>query len=75
MCFFNSAQLAYLEQIEHFFPLKTLLGRQYSFQKLTQFSQGNNMLDGPPSNIDGFLSRDTYVSSTQMNECCCTLKP
>jgi hypothetical protein len=40
---------------------------QYSFSKHTQFSHKNNVLDVPPSNIDGFLSRDAYVSSTQMN--------
>jgi hypothetical protein len=32
--------------------------RQYSFQKLTQFSQGNNVLDSQSSNINEFLSRD-----------------
>jgi hypothetical protein len=26
-----------------------------SFQKLTQFSHGNNVLDAAASNIDGFL--------------------
>jgi hypothetical protein len=36
------------------------MGTKYSFQKLTQFSQGNNVLDAPPSNIDGFVSR-VYV--------------
>jgi hypothetical protein len=38
--------------------------RKYSFQKLTQFSQLNNMLDVPAANTDSFLSRDTCVSST-----------
>jgi hypothetical protein len=47
--------------------LKILMVRQCSFAKYTQFSQGNNVLDVPPSNIDGFLSRYAYVSSTQMN--------
>jgi hypothetical protein len=47
--------------------LKTLIGMQYSFQKRTQFSQGNNLLDVSRSNIDGFLVRDTHVSSTQLN--------
>jgi hypothetical protein len=31
----------------------------YSFQKVTQFSQGYNVQDAPASNTDGFLSRDT----------------
>jgi hypothetical protein len=34
------------------------------FQTLTQFSQGNKVLDAPGSNTDGFLSRDTYISLT-----------
>jgi hypothetical protein len=29
--------------------------QEYSFQKLTQFSQGNNVLDAAASNIDGCL--------------------
>jgi hypothetical protein len=38
-----------------------------SFQTLTQFSEGKNVLDAPASNIDGFLSRYIYVSSTHLN--------
>jgi hypothetical protein len=45
-------------------PLENLDGRQYSYIKVTQFSQGNNVLDTPASNFDGFLRRDTSVSST-----------
>jgi hypothetical protein len=37
-------------------PLKSLTGRQYLFPKLTQFSQGYNVLDASVPNIDGFLS-------------------
>jgi hypothetical protein len=29
--------------------------------KLTQFSQGNNVLDPPASNTDGFLTRETVL--------------
>jgi hypothetical protein len=36
----------------------------YSFQKLTQFSQENNMLDAPASDRDGSISKDTGVCST-----------
>jgi hypothetical protein len=67
MSFFNSAEYAYFEQSEDFSPLKTLNGKQYSFLKLNKFSQGNNVLDAPASNVDSFLSRDTCVSSTQLN--------
>jgi hypothetical protein len=47
--------------------METLSGRQYSFQKLTQFSQENTVLDALPSNIDIFISRGTCVSSTQLS--------
>jgi hypothetical protein len=47
--------------------LKHLTCRKYSFQKLTEFSQGNNVQDDPESNIHGFLWRDTCVSSSQLN--------
>jgi hypothetical protein len=50
-----------------FSPLKTLMGVQCSFQKLTQFSQRINVQDAPASNTGGFLSRDTCVSSIQVN--------
>jgi hypothetical protein len=39
------------------------MGRQNSFQKLTQFSHGNKVVDAPPSNVEGILSRDKCVSS------------
>jgi hypothetical protein len=57
MCLFNSAEQAYLEQNVIFYPLNSLIGRKYSFQKLTQFSQRKNVLRGPASNIDDFLSQ------------------
>jgi hypothetical protein len=34
--------------------------------KTPQLSKGNNVLDAPPSNTDGFLLTDTYVSSIQL---------
>jgi hypothetical protein len=40
-------------------PLKNLRCRKYDVQKLTQFSQGNNVLDYAASNIDGILWNDT----------------
>jgi hypothetical protein len=40
--------------------------RKYSFQKLTQFSQEINVLDGAASKIAGFLWRYTCASSTQL---------
>jgi hypothetical protein len=39
----------------------------YFFQKVTQFSQGNNMLHPPVSNTNDCLWRITCVSSTQQN--------
>jgi hypothetical protein len=47
--------------------LKYLTCRKYSFKKLTQSSQGNNVLNAPNFNIDALLSRDTCVSSTQLS--------
>jgi hypothetical protein len=35
--------------------------------KITQFSQGSNVLDAAAFSIDGFLWRWTYISSTQVN--------
>jgi hypothetical protein len=32
-----------------------------------QFSQGNNVIDAAASDLDGFLWRDTWDSSTQLN--------
>jgi hypothetical protein len=47
--------------------LKILICRKYSFQKLTQFSQGYNVIDSNSCNTHGFLSRDISVSSTWLN--------
>jgi hypothetical protein len=55
LCFFNSGEQAYFEQIEHFSPLATMMGKQYYFQKLTQFSQKNNGPDSQPSHLDVFF--------------------
>jgi hypothetical protein len=48
-------------------PSKALIGRHYSFQKLTQFSKGNKYIDAPVSNIHGFLSIDICVSASLLN--------
>jgi hypothetical protein len=37
---------------------------EHFFQKLSQFSQGNNVLDAAGYNIDAFLWTDTCVSTT-----------
>jgi hypothetical protein len=54
-CVSSSAEQDYFEHSEVFSPLKTLIGRQYSFLKDTQYSQGNNVLDNPASNLYGVL--------------------
>jgi hypothetical protein len=41
--------------------LKNQSGRKYSFQNLTQFSQGNSVLDAAASNTDFFFFGDIYV--------------
>jgi hypothetical protein len=65
--FLQLAEQAYLEQREPISSLNNLSSRKYSFHKLTQFSQGKNVLGAYASNTDGFLSRDTSVSSKQLN--------
>jgi hypothetical protein len=63
----NSHEEPYLEQNDPLSTLKTVKSRNFSFQKLTLFSQGNNVLDAAASNIHGFLWRESEVSSTQLN--------
>jgi hypothetical protein len=67
MCFFISAEKAYLEGQYPIYPLETLSSRNNSFQKLSKFSQGINMLGVAHSNIEGFLRTDTCASSTEKN--------
>jgi hypothetical protein len=43
-----------MDQNERFSSSKTLTARQYSFQKLTQFSMWNSVLDAPLSDRDSF---------------------
>jgi hypothetical protein len=64
MCFINSGVQAYFSQRESNFTLENSHSRKYSFQKLDQLSLGNNVLDAPTSNTDGFLLSDTCVSSS-----------
>jgi hypothetical protein len=45
---------------------------KYSFQKFTQFSQVNNVLDILASNIDGFLTRDIVLLLFTWKKVFCT---
>jgi hypothetical protein len=65
--FFNSAEWVYLEQSEGISSLKNLSCRNYSFQTLNQFLQGEKVLDALTSNTGGFLSRSTCISSTELH--------
>jgi hypothetical protein len=47
--------------------LKNLHSRNSSFQKLTEFSKGNNVLYAHAYNAEGFPWRETHVSSIQLN--------
>ena len=67
MCVFKSAEQAYLEQKVRFGALTIQDGRHYSFQSLTQFSQGINVLSAAASNTAIVLLRDTRIHSTQLN--------
>jgi hypothetical protein len=55
MCFFKLAGEAYFEQIPFISILKNSSCCRYFIQNLHTISQGNNVLDNPPCNIDGFL--------------------
>ena len=70
--FFNLAEQAHLEYILPFSALKILISKKYSFQKLTQFSKGNNVLDAGASKMQLFHWRDTCVTSTQLISNICT---
>jgi hypothetical protein len=61
------AEKAFLEQTQPISTLKQLICREYSFQNLNEFSEGNNMQDAAASDIRDFLWRDTCVSSTLLN--------
>jgi hypothetical protein len=43
--FVQLSWIACLEHNEPFSTLKTLIGKKHSFQNLSKFSQGNNVLD------------------------------
>jgi hypothetical protein len=61
ICFDISFVSTYLDHKEPFSTLKGLICRSYSFQKLTQFLQGNQVVDAAASNINGFLWSYTCV--------------
>jgi hypothetical protein len=67
MCFFNSAEIALLEESEPIFTMKKLSGRKYPCAKHIKFSQGNNVLDAPACITVGYVFRDTYGSSSSSN--------
>jgi hypothetical protein len=67
MCFFNSAEYAYIEENEPISTLKSLSCRMYSFRKLTQFLHKNYVLDVPASKENVSLWRVTCVSSSEWN--------
>jgi hypothetical protein len=63
MCSYKVAEESYLEQKEPIYTFKTMTCIKRSFQNLSQFWQGNYVLYGHASKIDGFLLSDTCVSS------------
>jgi hypothetical protein len=67
LVFLQLTEMAYMEQNEPFSTLNILFCRKYFFQNLTIFTKVNNMVDASASNSNGFLSRDTCVSSTELN--------
>jgi hypothetical protein len=47
--------MAYYEKHDLFSHLKIEIGKHYSFPKLTQLAQGNNVLEAATSNTAVFL--------------------
>jgi hypothetical protein len=66
MAFFKSDEYTYWEQTDPNSTFENLSCRKDSFQKLTIFSQGNNVLYAATSNRDSFLG-EIHVSSMQLN--------
>jgi hypothetical protein len=58
MCSFNLADDSNLEQIGLFATFENYDFQEVFIQTLTQFSKRNKVLDAPPSNTDGILSRE-----------------
>jgi hypothetical protein len=50
-----------------FYLLENHDGEAEFLSKANSFLQENKLFDVPPSNIDGFLSRDTCFSTSQLN--------
>jgi hypothetical protein len=80
MCFFNSDEKAYLEQREAISTLKYFRCRKHFIQKLSQYSQGINVLEAPASitnaflwEIHVFLPLD-WIAYLEQNESFSTLK-
>jgi hypothetical protein len=71
LVFLQLTEMAYMEQNEPFSTLNILFCRKYFFQNLTIFTKVNNMVDASASNSNGILSRDTCVSSTELNRPIC----
>jgi uncharacterized HAD superfamily protein len=67
MGFIKSDEYTNWEETDPNSSFKNISCRKDSFQKLTKFSQGNNVLYAATSNRDGFLWRVTCVSSSQVN--------
>jgi hypothetical protein len=63
-CSFNLPEHACLEQTHPISTLFPVRSTKYSFQNLTQVSQGNNVPDVPSYNTVGFLYGGTSVSLT-----------
>ena len=50
------------------FPsLKIAIQRKFSFRKLMQFSQENNVVEAPGCNTDGLILKDTCLFSIKLN--------
>jgi hypothetical protein len=75
MYFFQLSWIGLFGANRAYLHLETPKLQENSFKKLTQLSQGSNVLNAPHSNTEGALLRDTCVSSTQVNRCIAVKRP
>jgi hypothetical protein len=64
--FLQLSFIGLFEQNKSFPILTNMIGRKYSFQKLTQFLQEDNVLDTAASYVDYFLCQRTCVFLPQL---------
>ena len=67
---FQLSSIGQCEQTDYIYTWKNQSCRKHSYQKLTQFSEENNMLDAPAENRE-FLFREINVFHNNHGETAC----